>query len=71
MKTNYLALYLLALGAFLALDGVWLGVIAKKLYATELKGLMTDQVKWAGAVLFYLLFLGFLIFFVLQPALQQ
>lgn len=70
MKINYPALYLLALGVFVVFDGVWLGAIAKKLYATELKGLMTDQVKWGAAVLFYLLFIGFLIYFAISPALQ-
>lgn len=46
MKINYPALYAIAVGLFLAFDGVWLGLIAKKLYATELKGLMTNNVKW-------------------------
>jgi uncharacterized membrane protein len=70
MKINYVALYAIALAAFVAIDGLWLGFIAKNLYAKELKGLLTNDVKWAGAILFYLLFLGFVIFFVLQPALQ-
>ena len=70
MKINYVELYAIALAAFVAIDGIWLGLIAKNLYAKELKGLLTSDVKWAGAVLFYVLFLGFVIFFVLQPALQ-
>ena len=70
MKINYVALYGIALAAFVAIDGIWLGLIAKNLYAKELKNLLTTDVKWAGAVLFYILFLGFVIFFVLQPALQ-
>lgn len=70
MKINYVALYGIALAAFVAIDGIWLGLIAKNLYAKELKSLLTTDVKWAGAVLFYILFLGFVIFFVLQPALQ-
>ncbi|MCX6729363.1 MAG: DUF2177 family protein, partial [Candidatus Saccharibacteria bacterium] len=64
MKINYVALYAIALAAFVAIDGLWLGLIAKNLYAKELKGLLTNDVKWAGAILFYLLFLGFVIFFV-------
>jgi uncharacterized membrane protein len=70
MRINYVALYGIALAAFVALDGIWLGLIAKNLYAKELKGLLTSDVKWAGAILFYILFLGFVLFFVLQPALQ-
>jgi uncharacterized membrane protein len=70
MKVNYPALYMIALMTFVAIDGLWLGLIAKNLYATELKGLMTNQVKWGAAVLFYILFIGFLIYFAIDPALQ-
>ena len=71
MKINYPALYMLSFGAFIVLDGLWLGLIAKKLYAEQLGKLMTDQVRWAAAGLFYLLFIGFLIYFVIAPALQD
>lgn len=70
MKVNYPVLYMIALMTFVAIDGLWLGLIAKNLYATELKGLMTNQVKWGAAVLFYILFIGFLIYFAIDPALQ-
>lgn len=70
MKINYPALYVIALGIFLLMDGIWLGLVAKNLYAKQLKGLMTDNVKWGAAALFYLLFIGFLIYFVIAPALQ-
>lgn len=71
MKINYVGLYFIALAVFIALDGLWLGAVAKNLYATQLKGLMTDNVKWAAAVLFYLLFIGFLIFFAIAPAIRE
>ncbi len=70
MKTNYPALYAVALGLFLLLDGLWLGVVAKKLYATELKGLMTNNVKWGAAALFYCLFVGFLVYFAVSAGIQ-
>lgn len=70
MKINYPVLYGIALGTFIVLDGIWLGLIAKNLYATELKSLMTSQVKWGAAVLFYALFIGMLIYFVIAPALM-
>ena len=71
MKINYAALYAIALGLFLALDGLWLGLIAKNLYATELKGLMTKDVKWAAAVVFYLIFLVGLVYFVIAPTIKS
>ncbi|MDQ5885901.1 MAG: hypothetical protein QG628_298 [Patescibacteria group bacterium] len=70
MKINYPALYVITLSAFLVLDGLWLGLIAKNLYATQLKEIMTDNIKWGAAVIFYLLFIGMLMYFVIVPALQ-
>lgn len=69
MKINYPLLYIISLTVFIIIDAVWLGLIAKNLYATQLKGLMTDQVKWGAAGLFYLLFIGLLIYFAIAPAL--
>ena len=71
MKINYPALYGIAVGVFVALDAVWLGLIAKNLYATELKGLMTNNVKWGAAALFYLIFIAGLIYFVIAPTLKS
>lgn len=71
MKINYPALYAIALGALVLLDAIWLGLIAKNLYATELKGLMTNNVKWGAAALFYLVFLAGLIYFVVAPTLKS
>jgi uncharacterized membrane protein len=71
MKINYPALYVITLIIFIVLDGIWLGFIAKNTYATQLKDLMTDHVKWSAAGLFYLLFIGMLIYFVIAPALQN
>ncbi len=71
MKINYVALYVISFVAFIALDAIWLGAVAKNLYATELKGLMTNNVKWAAAGLFYLIFLAGLIYFVIAPTLKS
>jgi uncharacterized membrane protein len=70
MKVNYPALYAITASIFIVLDALWLGVIAKKLYATELKGLMTSNVKWGAAILFYALFVAGVISFVTAPALK-
>ena len=70
MKVNYPALYAIAASLFVLFDAIWLGVVAKNLYATELKGLMTNNVKWAAAALFYAVFIAGLIYFVVAPALK-
>lgn len=54
---------------FFAIDLIWLGVIAKNLYAKHLGYLMAPSVNWIAAVLFYLLFILGLLVFVIEPGL--
>jgi uncharacterized membrane protein len=42
--------------AFLILDGLWLGVVAKNFYAKELGGLMANPIRVEFAVLFYVIY---------------
>ena len=55
--------------AFLALDAVWLGVIAKNFYAQRIGSLMRDSPHWGAAGLFYLVYLGGIVFLAVNPAL--
>lgn len=74
MPYNYymnIKLYLVALGVFLAIDMVWLTVIAKDLYAKYLGYLMTKTPNLAAAGIFYLLFVVGVVIFVLQPAMEK
>ena len=61
--------YLIALGIFLAIDMLWLTVIAKQLYADRLGYLMAPKPNLLAALAFYLLFVVGLMVFVIQPAL--
>jgi uncharacterized membrane protein len=63
--------YAIALVIFLAIDMVWLMLIAKSLYAQHLGYLMAPKAKLLVAFLFYLLFVVGLQFFVLNPALAS
>lgn len=69
MKTN-LILYGLALLVFLAFDAVWLGLVAPGFYQRHLGFLLRDQPNWLAAGLFYPLFVGGLLVFVIRPARQ-
>jgi uncharacterized membrane protein len=61
-----LKLYGLTAVVFFAIDLVWLGVVASDFYQKHLGHLLAAQVRWAPALLFYLLFiLGILVFAVL------
>ncbi|MCX8124806.1 MAG: DUF2177 family protein [Spirochaetes bacterium] len=66
---NYLKLYIVALILFLAIDALWLGVIAKNMYRTYLGYIMGDVVWWA-VIAFYLLFIIGLQYFCIVPALK-
>jgi len=58
-----IAAYFVALAIFLALDALWLGVVARNFYASRMGSLMLEQPRWGVAVLFYLLFIVGLIYF--------
>ena len=53
--------------AMLVLDGLWLGLVARGFYPQHLGFLMTDQVNWGAAGLFYLLYAIGLTVFVTMP----
>ncbi len=62
-----LAVYVLTLAAFLALDAVWLGLVARGLYRRELGHLLAPEVRWGAALLFYLLYTAGLLVLVVIP----
>jgi uncharacterized membrane protein len=71
MMTYYLKLYFATLIAFLAIDMVWLGLVARTFYRNYLGFLMTPTTNWIAAVLFYLLFILGILVFVVVPGLQE
>ena len=62
----YAPLYASMLGVFLAVDLLWLGVVARGFYQTQLRPFLSPTVNWWAAFAFYLLYvIGILIFAVL------
>lgn len=55
---------------FLALDAVWLGSTAERLYRPAIGHLMAERFALAPAALFYLLYVGGIVFFAIGPALE-
>lgn len=66
----FLKTFLIALAAFLVIDLLWLGIIAKKFYRKHLGFLMSDDVNWFAAIIFYLIFIAGIVIFVVNPALE-
>lgn len=67
----FLKLYGLTLPVFLALDLLWLGVVARGFYRTHLGSIISPTVNWAAAVIFYLLYVVGILLFAVLPALEK
>jgi uncharacterized membrane protein len=66
----YVKVYLCTLAGFLALDALWLGLIARGFYQRHLGYLLADRPNWWAAGVFYLLFIAGLLVFAVMPGLQ-
>lgn len=67
----FLKLYLIALPVFLAIDMVWLTLVAKDFYAKQIGFLMAKNPNLLAAFIFYLIFIIGLVVFVITPALDK
>ena len=67
----FIKLYAIALSVFFAIDMVWLGLVAKNFYRNQIGYIMTNNVNWLAAIIFYLLFIVGLVFFIITPAIQK
>jgi uncharacterized membrane protein len=69
--TKYLASYAAAAVLMLALDGLWLGLLAKDFYQQGLGHLMANSPRWLPALLFYVLYPLGLLYFAVLPQSQD
>jgi uncharacterized membrane protein len=60
--------YALTLPVLLALDLLWLGVVMKKFYRSQLHHLLSGEVRRGVAAAFYVIFLAGLFYFAVAPA---
>lgn len=67
----FIKLYAIALPVFFAIDMVWLGLVAKNFYKSQIGFLMKPDINWVAAILFYLLFIVGLVLFVIAPAVEK
>ena len=67
----YLKLYCATLIAFLAIDMLWLGLVARTFYRKYLGFLMASSPNWSAAIIFYLLFILGILVFVVVPGLKD
>lgn len=67
----FIKLFLIALPVFFVIDMVWLVLVAKKFYQSQIGFLMRPDINWIAAITFYLLFITGLITFVISPAIEK
>ena len=64
---RYAAAYGIALAILLALDGAWLGIVARSLYVARIGAMMLDQPRWGVAAIFYVLYAAGLVYLAVLP----
>ena len=67
----YLKLYLLTVPVFFAIDIIWLGVVAKSFYQKNLKYILSPNVNWTAAIIFYLIYIAGILIFAVLPAVAK
>ena len=71
MHTRHFFLaWLFTFTVMLAIDALWLGVVARDLYQQDMGSLMAAQPRWAAAAAFYLAYPLGLVVFAVKPALE-
>ncbi|MCJ7491692.1 MAG: DUF2177 family protein [Dehalococcoidia bacterium] len=63
--------YLLTAMVFFGIDLVWLGLVAKNMYNRNIGHLMSSQVNWVAAVVFYLAFIVGILVFAVYPSVDR
>jgi uncharacterized membrane protein len=67
----YLKLYALTVPVFFIIDLIWLGAVAKGFYQKNLSFVLSPQVNWPAAILFYLLYIAGILIFAVVPAVSK
>ncbi|MBX2825449.1 MAG: DUF2177 family protein [Gammaproteobacteria bacterium] len=67
----FIIAYLSVATAFLILDGLWLGLVARNFYASQLGELLRNGFLAVPAILFYLIYSAGLVWFAVNPGNPQ
>jgi uncharacterized membrane protein len=69
MKT--VILYAITTVIFFAIDMVWLGLIARNFYKQKLGFLLSANVNWISALIFYFIYIAGILYFAVIPSLKD
>ncbi|MFW5731243.1 MAG: DUF2177 family protein [Desulfonatronovibrionaceae bacterium] len=62
--------YLFTVPVFFAVDLVWLGLVAGRLYQKNIGHLLSPSVNWPAAIVFYLIYIAGILYFAVRPGLE-
>ena len=68
---SFIKLYCISVPLFILFDLLWLGVVAKNFYRSQIGNLLRPDVNWFAAGAFYILFLAGVVAFVIKPAIEK
>jgi uncharacterized membrane protein len=66
-----LIIYAITTLIFFVIDMTWLGLVAKNFYRQKLGFILSPDVKWVAAIIFYLIYIGGILYFAVLPALKD
>jgi uncharacterized membrane protein len=67
----YLKLYALTVPVFFIIDLLWLGVVAKGFYQKNLRYILSPNVNWTAAIIFYLMYIAGILIFAVLPGVAK
>ena len=67
----YFKLYALTVPVFFIIDLIWLGVVAKGFYQKNLKYILSPNVNWTAAIIFYLMYIAGILIFAVVPGVAK
>ncbi|MGD8702225.1 MAG: DUF2177 family protein [Desulfosarcina sp.] len=67
----YIKLYLLTVPVFFLIDIIWLGWLGRGFYKKQIGFILSDQVNWPAAAVFYLVYIAGILIFAVVPALEK
>ena len=67
----YLKLYALTVPVFFIIDLIWLGVVARGFYQKNLKFILSPNVNWTAAIIFYLMYIAGILIFAVVPGVAK
>lgn len=68
---DQIILFLLSLTAFLVIDLLWLGIIARDLYLEFLGDLLAVKTRWSAAFVFYFIYIIGILHFSVLPSIKE